>query len=500
MTDPELLPSLPDYDTVIVGAGFSGIGSAIELDRAGLGNYLVLEAGEGPGGTWYWNTYPGIAVDIPSFSYQFSFEQSTKWSRTYAPGHELKAYAEHCVDKYDLRPKIRFNTKVLGADFDDQTDLWRIRTDPGDVVTARFLVNASGVLITPKLPDIDGVDSFAGVTMHTARWDHDLDLAGKRVAIIGTGASAVQVIPEIAPIVKELTVFQRTPIWCFPKFDVPLPRAARIAMRIPGGRAIQRLVSQAYVELTFPLAAQYFTVNPVAKNMSKVGEAYLRKQVRDPVVRDKLTPRYAVGCKRPGFHNTYLSTFNRDNVRLVTEPIDKITGSGVATTEGESHDVDVLILATGFKVMDTDDLPTYPVTGPGGRSWSGYWDDHRLQAYEGVSVPGFPNFFTVFGPYGYVGSSYFALIEAQTHHIVRCLKRANRRSARRVEVTQEANDRYFAEMMRKRHRQIFWQDSCRLANSYYFDKNGDVPLRPASTLEAYWRSRRFPLEDYVFSS
>src|ERR1700741_3795609 len=489
----------PEYHALIVGAGFSGIGTAIKLDKSGLNDYLVIEAGDGPGGTWYWNTYPGIAVDIPSFSYQFSFEQSPNWTRSYAHGRELKAYAEHCVDKYGLRRKIRFGTKVLAADFDEELDLWRISTDPGGVITARFLVNAGGVLTTPKLPDIDGVDSFAGITMHTARWDHSQDLTGKRVAIIGTGASAVQVIPEIAPIASQLTVFQRTPIWCFPKLDVPLSAPARWAMRIPGGKVVQRLLSQAFVELTFPIPAQYFTVFPLAKRMQSAGLAYLRQQVHDPTVREQLTPRYAVGCKRPGFHNTYLATFNRDNVRLVTEPIDKITASAVATTNGANHEVDVLVLATGFKVMDTDSLPTFAITGSGGTTLSRFWDEHRLQAYEGVSVPGFPNLFSVMGPYGYVGSSYFALIETQTHHILRCLKRARRRGAACVEVTEEANDRYFAEMMRKRHRQIFWQDSCRLANSYYFDKNGDVPLRPATTVEAYWRSRRFDLNDYRFT-
>jgi len=488
----------PDYQTLIVGAGFSGIGAGVLLDKAGLGDYLIVDAADGPGGTWYWNTYPGIAVDIPSFSYQFSFEQSRDWSRVYAPGNELRAYAEHCVDKYGLRRRIRFGTTVTAAEFDADNDVWRVSFGSGETLTARFVLNASGVMTRPKLPDIDGLDDFAGPAWHTARWDHSVDLTGKRVAIIGTGASAVQVIPEIAPKVKQLTVFQRTPIWCFPKLDARITGAAKLAMRLPGGRAVQRLLSQAFVEFTFPLAANYFTVNPFARNMAEAGRAYLRSQVHDPVLREKLTPRYGVGCKRPGFHNTYLSTFNRDNVELITDSIARVTENGVTTVDGRSHDVDVLIVATGFTLMDAD-AGTFAVTGPGGRSLARFWEENRLQAYEGVSVPGFPNMFSVFGPYGYVGSSYFALIETQVHHIVRCLAQARRSGSTRVEVSDGANDRYFAEMMRKRNRQIFWQPSCQNANSYYFDRNGDVPLRPTTTVEAYWRSRRFPLKDYEFT-
>jgi len=487
----------PEHHTVVVGAGFAGIGTAIKLDEAGLSDYLIIEAGDAPGGTWNWNAYPGVAVDIPSFSYQFSFEQNPDWSRSYAPGRELKAYAEHCVDKYRLRSRIRFNTTLRSAVYDETAGLWRLDLSSGEQLTARNLVNACGLMTTPNVPEFDGLEDFAGPAVHTARWDHSVDLAGKRVGVIGTGASAVQVIAEIAPQVRQLTVFQRTPVWCFPKFDVAMPTAARWLMRLPGGKHLLRLISQSYVEMLFPGLANYFAKLPIKGRAEKIGAAYLERQVHDPDVRAKLTPKYAVGCKRPAFHNSYLSTFNRDNVELVSDSIEEITASGVIAG-GKERELDVLILATGFKMMGADWI-TYELLGRGGTSLNETFARERQRAYEGVSVPGFPNFFMICGPYGYVGSSYFALIEAQSRHIVRCLDHARDQGSELIEVRAEANDRYFAEMMGKRHRQVFWQDSCRNANSYYFDSHGDVPVRPGTTFGTYWRSGHFPLEDYRFS-
>lgn len=489
-----------EHEVIIVGAGFSGIGAAIKLREAGFDDFLIVDEADGVGGTWHWNTYPGIAVDIPSFSYQFSFEQRAGWSRTYAPGRELKAYAESCVDKYGLRPRIRFGTTITEAEFDEHGCRWRLRTATGDELTARFVISATGVLTRPKLPEIPGVDTFAGVTMHTSRWDHRQDLRGKRVAIIGTGASAVQVIPETAPRVEQLVVFQRTPIWCLPRLDLPLPKPVQWALRLPGARSLTRLISQTYVELTFPIAAHYHKNLPTAAIGERAGLAHLRSQVKDPVIREKLTPRYALGCKRPSFSNDYLATFNRDNVVLETDPIEAITSTGVRTATGTEYPVDILVLATGFKVMESGNMPTYRLRGIGGLDLEKWWDENRLQAYEGVSVPGFPNFFSIIGPYGYNGSSYFALIENQTRHILRCLRHARAGNATVVEVTKEANDRFFQEMLDRRGGQVFWQDSCAVANSYYFDKHGDVPLRPSTTVEAAWRSGHFDLADYRFAT
>ncbi|GAA4111374.1 NAD(P)/FAD-dependent oxidoreductase [Nocardioides fonticola] len=488
-----------EVDVAVIGGGFSGIGAGILLDRAGFGDYLVLEAGDGLGGAWHWNTYPGVAVDIPSFSYQFSFEQKSGWSRVYAPGEELKAYAEYCVDKYDVRRRTRLHTTVTRAVFDDATSRWTLEFADGGSLVARYVVGATGVLTQPKLPEIDGVESFAGITMHTARWDHDVDLAGKRVGIIGTGASAVQVIPSIAPEVEHLTVFQRTPIWCLPKPDGPITLPVRTLLKVPGGKRVARLASQTFVEVTFPLAAHFHGLVPTAGLGERQARAYLRKAVTDPEVRAKLTPDYDLGCKRPSFSNSYLPTFNRANVHLETTSIEAITPAGVRTSDGVEHEVDVLIMATGFKVFEHGNMPTFEVIGSGGRDLEAWWEANRFQAYQGVSVPEFPNFFSILGPYGYNGSSYFNLIETQMAHIVRLLKRARRQRADRIEVTPQAHERYWKRQLGRRRHQVFFQGGCGQANSYYFDAHGDVPFRASPTLETMWTSSHFPLDDYTFS-
>ncbi len=289
-----------DHEVVVIGAGFSGIGAAIKLDQAGFRDFVVLEAGDGVGGAWHWNTYPGIAVDIPSFSYQFSFEKRSDWSRVYAPGTELKAYAEHCVDKYGVRDRIQLNTKVVGARFDEDAHAWQIQTANGEQIIARYVVGATGVFSQPTPPEIEGLDSFAGTTMHTARWDHSVDLRGKRVGVIGTGASAIQLIPAIAPEVEQVTVFQRTPIWCLPKLDAPMsPRVRRALRSVPGAELATRWASQAFVELSFVLAAHFARQFP---SLAARGEATARKmlrEVKDPVVREKLTPQVLPRLQAP---------------------------------------------------------------------------------------------------------------------------------------------------------------------------------------------------------
>lgn len=493
-------PPVAHHEVIVIGAGFSGLGAAIKLDQAGFNDFLILEQGSGVGGAWHFNTYPGVAVDIPSLSYSFSFERNPNWSRLFAPGEELKGYAEHCVNKYNLASRIRYNTTVTGCEFDEESNCWHIRTQDGKVLSARFMIGATGVLTQPKKPEIPGVDEFKGVTMHTARWDHSVSLNNKRVAVIGTGASALQVIPEIAPDVKHLTVFQRTPIWVIPKPDLPIPGMMQKVLE--KSNAVQwasRMVSQAVVEVGFVLTAHYHKYLKLAKAYEALALNHLEKQVKDPVTRAKLTPRYGFGCKRPSTSNTYWATFNRENVALVTDPITRIDEKGVVTQDGKHHEIDVLICATGFKVFENGNMPPFPMKGLGGKDLESWWDNNRYQAYEGVTVPGFPNAFLILGPNGYNGASYFQLIEMQARHIVRCLKQARKVKAKRVEVKTLANQKYFDDMKARTGSQVFFLNGCTSANSYYFDKHGDVPFRPATSIEAHWRSMTFPMKDYSFS-
>jgi cation diffusion facilitator CzcD-associated flavoprotein CzcO len=489
-----------EHEVIVVGAGFAGIGTAIKLGELGIQDYLVIEEGDDVGGTWHWNRYPGVAVDIPSFSYQFSFAPRSDWSRVYAPGEELRGYARDLVEEYGLREHLRFGTRITEARYDEQTDRWQLLTDAGETLMTRFVILATGILSRPRPVDIPGLDTFAGQTIHTARWDDGVQLTGRQVAVIGTGASAVQLIPAIAADVAKLTVFQRTPIWCLPKFNGPLKGAPRrILERVPVTQKIVRGISQTLVELQFPLALHFPRFFPVAAVAERIARRTLRHQVPDPVLREKLTPQYTVGCKRPSFHNSYLSTFSRDNVELETTPIARITASGIETTDGTQHEVDVLVLATGFKVFETGSMPPFPTSGVGGRDLDAFWTENRYQSYQGVSVPGFPNLFMISGPFGYNGASYFTLIENQLRHIGRVLGRARRESALRVEVKPEANDRYMATMRGRRHHQVLVRGNCGPAKSYYFDAQGDSPFRVSPTVEARWRSGRFDLDDYAFT-
>ncbi len=489
----------PDHEITIIGAGFAGIGIAISLKNAGFTGVQIIEEGDGFGGTWYWNRYPGIAVDIPSYSYEYSFAPCDDWSRTYAPGEELLSYAERVAAEHDLAAQTRFGERVTAAEWREDDDAWTVTTSGGSF-TSRTVIDATGVLTVPKMPEIEGIESFAGETVHTARWDDSIDLEGKRVAIIGTGASAIQVIPEIAPSVEHLTVFQRTPIWCLPRPDYALPGTIRsLVGTLPFAHKAARLAAHTFVESTFVIPAHWNRKLRMTKLFERQAKKFIADQVDDPELVAKLTPEYGIGCKRPSFHNSYLQTYNRDNVTLETDPIAEVVPEGIRTESGTLHEIDVLILATGFKVWDSGNMPKFPVTGSGGEDLEQWWRSNRYRAYEGVAMPGFPNWFLMFGPYGYNGASYFTLIEAQAQHITRCLEHARAKGAERVEVKEDASDRFFAEMMRKRTDQVFWQDSCSLANSYYFSDDGDVPLRPALTMQVFRRAKTYPLDDYALN-
>ncbi|QIS04334.1 SidA/IucD/PvdA family monooxygenase [Nocardia brasiliensis] len=490
----------PDHEVVIVGAGFGGIAAAIALQKVGVDNVVILDKHDGVGGTWHVNTYPGVQVDIPSMVYSYSFDQRSDWSRVFAPGADLCKYANDVVDRHGLRPKVRLSRTVTQGEWDEDNQLWRVHTDAGEVYTARFLVPALGGIEVPKLPDITGIDSFAGQIMHTSRWDHDYDLRGKHVAVIGTGASALQLIPAIADTVEHLTVFQRRAIWIAPKPDWKAGAFTRFLLRRKAFRAPVRALIGGGVSVGTGAA---LLAGKRALPALKVAEAtlrlWMRTQIHDRELREKLTPDYPFGCKRPSMSNEYFKTFTRDDVTLVTDLIDHGTERGLVTKDGTAHEFDAIVCATGFAVMGQGTTPGFPTFGRDGVELGKFWHENRFSSYQGVSVPGFPNLLMIVGPYGYAPSSYHCFVEATAAHAARVIKETLRRGATTCEVTQQAHDD-FTQKCRDQIDKIGYVDLCTGSNTYYINYQGDVALiRPQSHLTMWWQSRFFPLNVYRYT-
>ncbi|BDU07417.1 flavin-containing monooxygenase [Nocardia cyriacigeorgica] len=490
----------PQFDAIVVGAGFGGMGAGIELDRLGLSNFVILEREDDLGGTWHVNRYPGLAVDIASVTYSYSFEPNPYWSRLFAPGAELKKYAEHVAGKYGLRRRMRFGTTVDGARWDEEDQQWVVSIAGGETLTARYLLAATGFLSQPYTPPFPGIDSFEGTILHTTAWDDSIDLTDRKAAVIGTGATGVQLVPEVAKKVRELTVFQRTPIWVVPKVDAPIPEPVqKLFAAAPVTQKVARLVNTSMLEALMVVGVLHFRqAKLMNKGAALLAKAHLRAQVRDPEIRKQLTPDYDFGCKRPTFSNHYFKTFNQPHVRLETHSIERIEPDGIVTVDGHKTEIDTLILATGFNLWDVN-FPAIEIIGRDGVNLGKFWRDNRFQAYEGITVPKFPNFLSLNSPYSYSGLSYFTTIEAQMKHMGRLFGELFRRGETTFEVTERANTEFLDRVTSKLDDSVFYGGSCSTARSYYFNQHGEAALlRPTSTINAHREAVSFPLDDYVY--
>ncbi|ONM48562.1 flavin-containing monooxygenase [Nocardia donostiensis] len=398
---------------LIIGAGFGGIGMAIELRRNGFDDITILERADDLGGVWRDNTYPGAACDVPSPLYSYSFEPKPDWPQRYSGRGAIHDYLHGVAQRSGVLDAIRFGVSVTDAEFDEPTGRWTVHTADGDSRVVDVLISAVGQLSRPVMPDIPGIDTFAGPSFHSAQWEHDVELTGTRVACIGTGASAVQFIPEIQPRVAHLTLFQRTPAWVLPKFDTDYtPIQHNLFARLPGALQAERFGWWALMEF---LSLGLVEAPVIARLVQRVASRHLAKQVEDPQLRAALTPSYPVGCKRALFSNDYYPALTQSNVRVETAAITEITPVGVRSADGTLHEVDAIIYGTGFK--GTEFLWPMHIHGRSGRALSQVWAD-GAHAYYGVSVPGFPNLFLLYGPNTNLGvGSIIYMLEAQARYI-----------------------------------------------------------------------------------
>ncbi|WP_051385392.1 flavin-containing monooxygenase [Actinokineospora inagensis] len=480
---------------VVVGTGFAGMGMAIQLRRAGRDDFVLLEKADDFGGTWRDNTYPGCACDIQSHMYSFSFEQKPDWTRAYAPQPEIWQYLRDVAAKWDLARNTRFGAEVIGARWDSAENRWYVSTNSGDTYVTRFLVAGLGALHIPSIPELPGIERFAGKTFHSARWDHDYDLTGKRVAVIGTGASAVQFVPRIAPDVAELTLFQRTAPWVMPKPDHVMPEwSQNLFAKVPGAQRAYRHLLYWVNEVR---AVGFNGHQRILKYASKLAAANIRRSVKDPDLAAKLTPDYVMGCKRVLISNDYYPTFNRPNVHLDTAGIAEVREHSVVGEDGREHQVDAIIYGTGFHVTDSYDY--LKITGRDGVDLAGLWRDNGINTHLGITVSGFPNLFFLLGPNTGLGhNSVVFMIESQVRYVADAIRLAEREGADALDVRRSAQDAFNAEVQRKLADGVWTKGGC---TSWYLDSQGvNRTIWPGFTWRYWMRTRSVDPADFELIS
>ncbi len=464
----------------ILGAGAGGIAMGRALTRAGY-DYTIFEKSDGVGGTWRDNSYPGAKCDVPSHLYSFSFALNPWWSHTYATQPEILAYLERCTDEFGVRSHVRTNTAIVAASWHEADQHWELRAESGDTFLADVLISGLGMLNVPVIPDIAGAERFRGRVFHSARWDHTKSLAGERVASIGTGASAIQYVPAIAPEVERLTVFQRTPIWITPRIEGPFTaEQQRRFARVPlAARRLRWAIWRTYNQ------ANFATDSDQTRMQTELARSYLERKIQDPELRAQLTPDYPVGCKRPLISREWFPALTRANVRLVTDPIVEITEAGLRTADGEEHCVDTIVYGTGFRANEY--LSTVSIEGRGGRRLHDDWRD-GAEAYLGVTVPGYPNLFLLYGPNTNGVNSIIFMHEAQAHYITGALRTMTRRGYRSLEIRKRVSERYNRRIQRAMAGTV-WTAGC---DNYFRLPTGKVVTQLPYSGGRYWlRTRLF---------
>lgn len=492
--EPAQPEAITHIDIAIVGSGFGGLCMAIKLLEAGNKNFVILEKGSEVGGTWRDNTYPGAACDVQSHLYSYSFEGKPDWSKRYASWQEIQNYILHCTDKYGLRPFVRFNQEVTEAHFDEKSAKWTVRTASGSTFIVNHFILATGPLHVPAIPKLKGLDQFKGKVFHSAQWDHSYDLKGKKVVSIGTGGSAIQYVPEIAPDVEKLHVFQRTPAWVIPRdermyWDIEKSFFKRVPLLRKLHRARLYWTNESRVWPVF---------NPsVAKALQNLAKLFIKAQVKDPVLAKKLTPEYTIGCKRVLISNKYFPTFNRDNVELVTDGIKEIREHSVVTQDGVERAADCIILGTGFISDPRIYMKDFALTGLGGRDIRDDWED-SAEAYMGVSVNGYPNMYQLVGPNTGLGhNSIIFMIEAQVNYILDCMKALNQKGAAYMDVKADVQYRFNVDVQ-ENIKDTVWGTGCQ---SWYQQADGkNVAIWPWSTWKYWLKTRKVNQADYVFTT